>query len=255
MQFNWAIYSVSNGHFLSSIKSHGLPFTICLACNTTKAGCSLFHEFSPDAKVFSSGNNLLNHICASGEKFVIKGYLINSYHFQIREVTSSFWKLQLLIIAQLHLIRLLSIVVAIIIPDHDGRAVKSFTNGLEAAHWKVTSRAVSYLNIGDSISDLCYIITAVHSSCASNVNPFVLKYPPIVTPPPISSYIWVPFNRPKHALGYGKGNVDFNKDDKCRMIASTPKTARILHHRGSLLNIISIATATTRRSWLVHQYY
>ena len=90
MQFNWAIYSVSNGHFLSSIKSHGLPFTICLACDTTKAGRSLFNEFAPDANVFSSGNDLLNHIRASGEQSIISGYLINSYRFeQVRSLHRS----------------------------------------------------------------------------------------------------------------------------------------------------------------------
>ncbi len=211
---------------MSSIKLRGLLFTICLACNTTEAGHSLFHELSPDAKVFSSGNDLLNHIRASGEQSVINGYLINLYRFQTSEVTSLFWKLQLSIIAQLRLIRSLSIVVAIIIPDHDRHAVKSFTKGLEAAHWKVTLRAVSYLNIGDSISDSCSIITAVHSSCSSYVEPLVLKSPPTVTPPPISSYILVPFNKPKHALSYGKDDLNFNKDDECRMTTSTPKTAK-----------------------------
>jgi hypothetical protein len=228
MQFDWAVYSFLNGHISSSIKSCNLPFTIHLACNTTKAGRSLFHEFATDAKVFSSGNNLLNHICASGEQSVINSYLINSYHFQTNEVTSAFWKLQLLIITQLHLIRSLSIAVTIIIiiPDHDGRAVKSFTKGLEAAHWKVTSQAVYYLDIGDSISDSCSIITAVHSSCTSNAEPLVLKSPPTVTLPHISSYVWVPFGRPEHALGYGKDNVDFNKYDECQMTASTPMTAK-----------------------------
>jgi hypothetical protein len=135
--------------------------------------------------------------------------------------------------------------VAIIIPDHDGRAVKSFTKGLEAAHWKVTLRAVSYLNIGDFISNSCSIITAVHLSCASNVEPLVLKSPPTVTLPPFSSYFWVPFNRPKHALGYGKDNVDFNKDDKCRMTAVRHRLSRNLRHQGLLLNIISVMTAMT----------
>ena len=41
---------------------------------------------------------------------------------------------------QLRLIRSLSVVVAIVIPDHDGRAVKSFAKGLEAAHWKVSKQ-------------------------------------------------------------------------------------------------------------------
>jgi len=70
--------------------------------------------------VFSSGNDLLNHICASGHQSDISGDLINSYRFQTSEITSSFWKLQLSIIAQLRLIRSLSIVMAVVIPDHDG---------------------------------------------------------------------------------------------------------------------------------------
>ncbi len=82
MQFDWAVYSFLNVHFSSSIKLRGSPFTICLACNTTKAGRSLFHEFAADAKVFSSGNDLLNHICASGGQSVINRYLINSHCFQ-----------------------------------------------------------------------------------------------------------------------------------------------------------------------------
>ncbi len=46
MHFNRAVYSFLNGHFASSIESCGLPFTICLACNITESGCSLFHEFA-----------------------------------------------------------------------------------------------------------------------------------------------------------------------------------------------------------------
>ncbi len=89
-QFDWAIYSFSNGHFLSTIKSHSLPFHICLACNPYESGRSLFHKFAASAKVFTSGNNLLNHIHASGNTSVIHGYLINSYRFQTSEVTTSF---------------------------------------------------------------------------------------------------------------------------------------------------------------------
>ena len=69
--------------------------TICLACDTTEQGRSLFHEFTSTATVFSSGNDLLNHICASGEQLIIRGYLINSYQFQNIEVTTKFCKLQL----------------------------------------------------------------------------------------------------------------------------------------------------------------
>jgi hypothetical protein len=99
-------------------------------------GRSLFQEFAASAKVFNSGNDLINHIRASGGTSVIQGYLINSYCFQTSEVTTSFWKLQLSIISQLRLIRSLSIVVAVVIPDHDGRSISAFTRGLTAATWR-----------------------------------------------------------------------------------------------------------------------
>jgi hypothetical protein len=81
-QFDWAVYSFSNGHFSSSVQSHNLPFQICLACDPYESGRSLFQEFVASAKVFNSGNDLLNHIRASGDTSVIHGYLINSYRFK-----------------------------------------------------------------------------------------------------------------------------------------------------------------------------
>jgi len=70
-QFDWAVYSFSNGHFSSSVQSHNLPFQICLACDLYESGRSLFQEFATSAKVFNSGNDLLNHIGASGDTLVI----------------------------------------------------------------------------------------------------------------------------------------------------------------------------------------
>jgi hypothetical protein len=217
-QFDWAVYLFSNGHFLSSIQSHNLPFHICLACDPYESGRSLFQEFAAYAKVFNSENDLLNHIRASGDTSVIHGYLINSYRFQTSEVTTSFWKLQLSIIAQLRLIQLLSIVVTVVILVHDGRSISAFTQGLTAANWKVSSREVSYKDIGDSIANSCTIIIAIHSSCSSDVTPITLKTP--VTPRPIGSFIWEPFNRIKHLLSPGRNDKGF---DSAKMIATIPK--------------------------------
>jgi hypothetical protein len=104
MDFDWAVYSSSNGHFASLITTLSLPFCIALACNLNKSGQALFQEFAMTARIFNSGNNMLNYIRMSGKNLVISSYLINSYWFCTSKVTSSFWKLQLLIIAQLHLI-------------------------------------------------------------------------------------------------------------------------------------------------------
>jgi hypothetical protein len=126
MSFCWAVYLFSNGHFSSTIQSQHLPFHISLVCDTSEAGCLLFAEFAPSAKVFSSSNDLLQHVRASEETSVIHGYLINSYRFLTSKITTGFWKLQLAIIMQLRLIQSLSVIVAIGMPDHDGRSIKSF---------------------------------------------------------------------------------------------------------------------------------
>ncbi len=226
MSFCWAVYLFSNGHFSSTIQSQNLPFNVSLACDPSEVGRSLFAEFAPNAKVFSSGNYLLQHVRALGETSILHGYLINSYHFLNSEVTTIFLKQQLATITQLRLIRNLLVIVAIIMPDHDGRSVKSFIRGLLTAHWKVSSRYISYPEIGDSIIDSCRIIIAIHSSSAPVVEPIVLKIPPAVQPRSIASYLWEPFNRPEHSLCFGRDDSNFNKAEASRMTGSTPKPAK-----------------------------
>jgi hypothetical protein len=115
--------------------------------------------------------------------------------------------------------------VAIVIQDHDGHCVDMFIRGLKAAHWKVMTRVVSYTDMGDSVADSCLVISAVHSSCSSTVEPIVLKTPPSTNPSPIGLYIWEPFNRPEHSLCYGRHDVEFNHDESSKMIVSLPKSA------------------------------
>jgi hypothetical protein len=250
MYFCWAVYLFSNRHFSSTIQSQSLPFHISMVCDPSNAGRSLFVEFALDAQVFSSGNDFLHHIRASGETSIIHGYLINSYCFLTSNVTSAFWKLQLAIIAQLRLIRLLLIVVAIVIPDQDGRRVKAFIRGLMTAHWKVLSRDVSFVEIGNSVVDSCTVIIAVHLSSASVIEPIVLKTLPTVQPKPIALYLWEPFNRPDHSLSLGRDDNKFNKDESSKMIVSAPKQAKLdsiphvliqytMHHAGKDATILA----------------
>ena len=185
----------------------------------------MFAEFEPRAQIFSSGNDILHHIQDSGETSVIHGYLINSYHFLTSEVTYAFWKQQLAIITQLRLICLLSLIVVVVIPDHDGRSVKAFIQGLKTAHWKDSSRDTSYVEMGNSVVDSCTIITTVHSSAASAVEPLSLQTSPLVQAKPIASYLWEPFNKPEHMLCFGRDDADFNKDESSCMIVGTPKPA------------------------------
>ncbi len=137
-----------------------------------------------------------------------------------------FWTQQLAIVTQLQLIRSLSLIVAIVIPGHDGQSVKAFIQGLTTAHWKVSSRDISYLEICNSVVDSCTVVIAIHSSFASVIKRLVLKTLPAVLPKPIASYLWEPFNQPEHSLCFGRDNNDFNKDNTAHMTVSAPKQAK-----------------------------
>jgi hypothetical protein len=159
LQFSWAVYSFQGGHFASTIQSWNLPFHISLVCDPYKTGCSLFQEFTSCCQIFNSSMDMLNHISASGDTSVIHGYLIQSPHFQTSDTTTKFWQLQAIIIAQLCLICSLSIIVAIIHPDHDGRSVKSFQPTLKSSGWIIASTNIFYpdqatLLLGHAMSSL-----------------------------------------------------------------------------------------------------
>ena len=106
-------------------------------------GRALFGEFAPEAKVYSTSNDLIQYIRASGDRSHFHGYLISH-----QKVLAS---------SKLHHIatttRVLSVVVAIIIPDHDGSSVNAFIKSLSSSHWSVTTQQVTYSTIGDMVAD------------------------------------------------------------------------------------------------------
>jgi hypothetical protein len=93
LRFSWAVYSFQGGHFVSTIQSQNLPFCVSIACNLYEAGHSLFQEFTSCRHIFSSANNMLHYIWASGDTSIIHGYLIHSPHSQTSETTTTFWQL------------------------------------------------------------------------------------------------------------------------------------------------------------------
>ena len=95
----------------------------------------------------------MNHIRSAGNQSVLNGYLINAFLFCTTKITNAFWELQLQIVAQLRLICSTSVVVAIVIPDLDGTAMRKFSSGLERSQWVVSRHVVRYANVGDSVDD------------------------------------------------------------------------------------------------------
>ncbi len=187
MGFDLAVHSFSKDHFSSSIDTQNLPFCITLACNPYKLVRALFQEFTTTARVFGSGNDMLNDIRVSGETLVISGYLINSYWFCTSEVASFFWKLQVSIIAQLCLVHLLFTVMAMVIPDHDCPSVsvhqrphchllESCISGhLLSRHWQFDCWFLyNHHHLPYTLNQQCRPYRAEDSACnASAANRFV----------------------------------------------------------------------------------
>ena len=178
LHYSWAVYSFGGGHFASIILARSLPFCVKLACNQYNSGCALFREFTQCMQIFKHGKDLLNHIRYYGDCSQIHGYLIHSLWFWDSDTTSHFWQLQASILAQLCALCSLQMVVAIVIPDHNGRCIKSFTTSLKSADWFLFLTETSFPTHGNTISSLCCIIIGIHSSWAPTVEPLYLKSPP-----------------------------------------------------------------------------
>ena len=213
LRYSWAVYSFGGGHFASNISSRCLPFCIKLACNQYDVGCALFREFTTCTQIFKNGRDLLHHIRSSGDCSQIHGYLIHSLRFRDSDMTLQFWQMQSSIITQLRALRSLQMVIALIIPDHDGRCLKSFTTLLKSAGWVLSSTETSFPTNGDTVSGSCRILIGIHSSCASSVKPLQLKLPPPSPPQPLRLALWEPFNRPKHSVSLAKDDKDFMHQD------------------------------------------
>ena len=101
LRFSWVVYGFNSGHFVSTMRSRGLPFDIVLAADITKEGRALFSEFTSCNQVLGGVKELYNHIRASGDASVVHGYLIHSHKFVSSSLTRDFWQLQASIVIEL----------------------------------------------------------------------------------------------------------------------------------------------------------
>ena len=213
LSFSWAVYSFGGGHFASTISSRSLPFSVKLACDQYNFGRALFWEFTHCTKIFEHGKDILNHICSSGDFSQIHGYLIHFLRCWDSDTTSQFWQCQASIVAKLCALHSLQAVVAIVIPDHDGRCVKSFTTSLKSAGLCLSLTDTSFPTHGDTILGLCHIMIGIHSSCAPMVEPLYLKSLPPSIPRPLGLSLWEPFNQTEHSVSLAKDDTDFMRQD------------------------------------------
>jgi hypothetical protein len=87
-KFDWAAYGFDSGHFSSTIRALGLPFTIVLACDPFANGRTLFQEIGVCPAILSSAPALLDHIRGSGITAPMSGYLIHSHCYTSTKPTS-----------------------------------------------------------------------------------------------------------------------------------------------------------------------
>jgi len=91
-----------------------MPFRIVLACDPYSNGRVLFRSMTTCTHIFDGASALLDHVRSSGINSKITGYLIHSHRYSGSDTTSRFWDLQSQIVAQLCIIRALSVVVAFV---------------------------------------------------------------------------------------------------------------------------------------------
>jgi hypothetical protein len=232
-KFDWAVYGFNNGHFHSTFSKRGMPFDVVLACNPYANGRALFTKICACPTILSSAPALLDHIRSSGNTAPLTGYLIHSHQYTSTKPTHKFWEIQAHIAIQLHAIRSLLLVVAIVHPKHDCQAVVvNFTQRLRSSGWVVTDTHIHFPHFGNLLSGTCRLILAVHSNTEEKCKPIKLLTPPQLSPRLIGRYLWAPFNRAEHAVSYSKDNKSFNNhavndNGMPPLRASTPSDAQL----------------------------
>jgi hypothetical protein len=96
----------------------------------------------------------------------------------------------------------------------------------------VTDTHIHFPHFGNSLSETCHLILAVHSNTEEKCKPIKLQTPPQLAPRPIGRYLWAPFNQAEHAVSYSKDDKSFNNhaindNGMPPLHASTPSDAQL----------------------------
>eukprot|EP00956_Cyclotella_meneghiniana_P034897 scaffold109224_cov64-Cyclotella_meneghiniana.AAC.3 len=118
--------------------------------------------------------------------------------------------------------------VAFVHPDHDGRVVSHAIKTLASQDWVISDTSIYYPDFGDSVSDTTRCIIGVHADTDSIVSKCEIVTPPPSNAPPLSTFLWAPFNRRQYAVSLSRSNPAFNAlsssdDNPSTLVASDPK--------------------------------
>jgi hypothetical protein len=222
--FQWAVYSFNCGHFSASCDTHSIPFRIVLAADAFSEGRALFKEFAKCPIILNGAKELYDYVRRSGDRSQLDGYLIHSHRFPTTSSTRTFWQLQASIITEMRTARSLSLFVALVHSDHDGRAIGLFSQAMTKQGWVMSNSLIYFPDFGDSVAGSCRVLVGVHTETDSAVEPILIPAPPPRSPTPLSRYLWAPFNKLQYAVSFSPSSDKFNDVDSfTQMSKSVPK--------------------------------
>ena len=219
--FDWAVYGFNNGHFLSTWQRRNLPFHVALCADPHSQGRALFKEFSDCNTIVSGLKQLLDHVRSSPSTARLHGYLIHSPRFLTSTSTIGFWRMQASVVTQMLSTRSLSTFVAFMHPDNDSAGVDDFIRILKREGWRISSNQIYFPDYGDSIASYTFVVFGVHKSSDTVVEPIALRPPPQITPAPLASFLWRPFNSREMAVSFARDDILFDREP-LRVCVSNP---------------------------------
>ncbi len=97
-----------------------------------------------------------------------------------------------------------------------------FVAQLHPQGWIISRTQCSFLDYGGSVVDTSLVLSEIHNSTQSKVDPLMFKMPPTRHLLPLSLFIWQPFNKLEYQLSFVCNNPSFNTNDTRGTVATLP---------------------------------
>ncbi len=175
--------------------------------------------------ILPSVTALLGHIRGSGIQSPIDGYLIHSHWYQSSKPTTISWTILAPIVVQLQAIRKLSLFVAFVHPDHDGRSVSKFVSQLSTAGWIISTTLCSFPDYSNSVAGGTSIVVGIHINTQSKVKKLQFRMPPSPKPVPLAAFLWLPFNKKEFSISFAKDDESFNDGSTPALTVTLPSSS------------------------------
>ena len=90
-RFDWAMYLISSNHFVSSIAACNFSFHVTLISDLFSEGQTLFGEFTECKSISNVIKELYDHVCSSGDYFILSKFMIRFHCLLPGELMKNLW--------------------------------------------------------------------------------------------------------------------------------------------------------------------